>query len=129
MFKLFGWALSCLRLLTRDKSDLVLENMALRHQLLLLQRQSKQPKSKPTDRLLWSLLSRLCSKSQASNFCVKLALDSAKLKAPVTARWFDRTSGEFKSVEGSPIANIGTRKFTPRRQNAAGEGDWVQFLN
>ena len=60
---------------------------------------------------------------------VKLALDSAKLKAPVTARWFDRTSGEFKSVEGSPIANIGTRKFTPRRQNAAGEDDWVQFFH
>jgi hypothetical protein len=56
-------------------------------------------------------------------------LDSAKLKALVTARWFDRTSGEFKSVEGSPIANIGTRKFTPRRQNAAGEGDWVQFFH
>ena len=58
MFKLFSWALLCLRSLARNKSDLVLENMALRHQLLLLQRQSKQPKSKPMDRLLWSLLSR-----------------------------------------------------------------------
>ena len=58
MFKLFCWALSCLRSLARDKSDLVLENMALRHQLLLLQRQCTKPKSKPTDWLLWSLLSR-----------------------------------------------------------------------
>ena len=54
MFKLVSRALLYLRSLARDRSDLVLENMALRHQLLLLQRQSKQPKSKPMDRLLWS---------------------------------------------------------------------------
>jgi transposase InsO family protein len=58
MFKLFGWALLCLRSLARDRSDLVLENMALRHQVLLLQRQCRTPKSKPADRLLWSILSR-----------------------------------------------------------------------
>ena len=58
MFELFNWVLSCLRSLVRDKSDLVLENMALRHQLLLLQRRSSKPKSKPLDRLLWSILSR-----------------------------------------------------------------------
>jgi hypothetical protein len=58
MLKLFSWALLCLRSLARDRSDLVLENMALRHQLLLLQPQCPKPKSKPTDRLLWSLLSQ-----------------------------------------------------------------------
>lgn len=58
MFELLNWGLWCLRALARDKSDLVLENMALRHQLLLLQRRSNKPKSKPRDRLLWSILSR-----------------------------------------------------------------------
>ena len=58
MFELLNWGLWCLRALARDKSDLVLENIALRHQLLLLQRRSNKPKSKPRDRLLWSLLSR-----------------------------------------------------------------------
>jgi hypothetical protein len=51
MFKLVSWVLSCLRSLARDKSDLALENIALRYQLLLLQRQPKKAKSKPIDRL------------------------------------------------------------------------------
>jgi putative transposase len=58
MFTLLSWALACLRSLARDHSDLVLDNLALRHQLLLLQRQSKKPKATPMDRLFWSILSR-----------------------------------------------------------------------
>ena len=58
MFTRFRWAFWCLRSLTRDQSDLVLENLALRHQLLLLQRRSKKPKARPMDRLCWSILSQ-----------------------------------------------------------------------
>jgi putative transposase len=43
----------------RSKRDLVLENAALRHQLMVLQRQSKAPRIKNRDRLFWITLLRL----------------------------------------------------------------------
>ena len=43
----------------RSRQDLHLENLALRHQTLVLQRQSKKPKLKNRDRFLWTILSRL----------------------------------------------------------------------
>ena len=66
MFKLLSWALLCLRSLARDKSDLVLENLSLRHQLLLLQRRANKPKAQPLDRLLWSILSHCWARWQNS---------------------------------------------------------------
>jgi hypothetical protein len=47
---------------------------------------------------------------------------------PVTAAWFDPTSGRSESVEGSPFANEGNRRFTPPSTNAAGDKDWVLVL-
>ena len=43
----------------RSKRDLVLENAALRHQRIVLQRQSKAPRIKNRDRLFWITLLRL----------------------------------------------------------------------
>ena len=43
----------------RSKRDLVLENAALRHLLMVLQRQSKGPRIKNRDRLFWITLLRL----------------------------------------------------------------------
>jgi len=43
----------------RSKRDLVLENAALRHQLMVLQRQSKAPRIENRDRLFWITLLRL----------------------------------------------------------------------
>jgi putative transposase len=37
---------------------LLLENLALRHQLTVLKRQTRQPKLRPADRLLWLALRR-----------------------------------------------------------------------
>lgn len=51
-----------------------------------------------------------------------------KMGAPVTARWFDPTSGELKTIEGSPFPNTGSREFVPPAMNAAGENDWVLVL-
>ncbi len=42
----------------KSRKSLVLENIALRHQLDVLQRNAKRPRLKPNDRVLWSLLSR-----------------------------------------------------------------------
>jgi len=38
---------------------LMLENLALRHQLAVLQRSAPRPRLRPSDRVLWVLLSRL----------------------------------------------------------------------
>jgi hypothetical protein len=57
-----------------------------------------------------------------------ITADLAKLRGPVTARWFDPTAGSFQPVAGSPLAAAGRRDFTPSGKNAAGESDWVLVL-
>lgn len=47
-----------LRAALRTRRQLALENIALRHQLEVLQRNAKRPKLKPSDRALWAFLSR-----------------------------------------------------------------------
>jgi len=42
----------------RSRKQLALENVALRHQLEVLQRNAKRPRLKPSDRVLWALFSR-----------------------------------------------------------------------
>jgi len=42
----------------KTRQSLVLENLALRHQLNVHQRNAKRPRLKPNDRALWALLSR-----------------------------------------------------------------------
>src|SRR5215469_8719745 len=54
---LLGWILSVFR--TRD--DLVLENLALRHQLLALQAKRPRPRLGAVDKLFWVLLRRVWS--------------------------------------------------------------------
>ena len=51
---------SLLRVL-RTRRALVLENLALRHQLAVLQRTAPRPRLRPTDRLFWVLLCRTWS--------------------------------------------------------------------
>ena len=43
----------------RPRHDLALEVLALRHQLMVFKRQTRQPKLRPADRLLWLTLRRL----------------------------------------------------------------------
>lgn len=57
-----------------------------------------------------------------------IQVDMGRLRGPVTGIWFDPTSGQFKSVEGSPFRNEGKRDLTPIASNAAGEPDWVLVL-
>ncbi len=51
--------LAFLRAFTRSRLDLQLEVLALRHQLAVATRGAPRPRFQPSDRLLWSLLSRL----------------------------------------------------------------------
>jgi hypothetical protein len=48
-----------LRAVFRTQEDVVLENLALRHQLAILMRSARRPRLEPADRLLWSGLYRL----------------------------------------------------------------------
>ena len=55
MFKIIFLALTAA---LRSRRQLLLENIALRHQLEVLQRNSKRPRLKPSDRALWAILYR-----------------------------------------------------------------------
>jgi transposase InsO family protein len=56
MFKIIFLALTTV---FRSSRQLALENVALRHQLEVLQRNAKRPRLKPSDRALWAFLSRV----------------------------------------------------------------------
>jgi chitodextrinase len=57
-----------------------------------------------------------------------ITVDMSRLAAPANASWYDPTNGAFASVSGSPLANAGTRDFTPPGTNGDGDGDWVLVL-
>jgi hypothetical protein len=52
---------SMLRALLRSRANLALENLALRQQLTIYQRDQKHPRLRPGDRVFWVLLRRLWS--------------------------------------------------------------------
>jgi hypothetical protein len=57
-----------------------------------------------------------------------LKVDLARLRGPVTARWYDPSRGAFAPVAGSPFPNTGRQFFIPPGNNADGDGDWVLVL-
>src|SRR5262245_33567426 len=57
-----------------------------------------------------------------------ITVDMAKLAAPAYASWYDPANGTFTAIPGSPLANTGTRNFTPTGNNSGGDGDWVLVL-
>lgn len=61
MLLLMKYLLVMLRSSVRERGDVVLENIALRHQLEVLSRTQKRPQLRPADRLRWSSLSRIWS--------------------------------------------------------------------
>ena len=58
MWFLFRTWLSVMRLLPRERRDLVLENLALRHQLAVYERSQRRPDLVAGDRRFWSTLAR-----------------------------------------------------------------------
>ena len=59
MLLVFRYALAAFRGAARERRELALENVALRHQLEVLSRSQRRPQLRPGDRLLWSWLSRV----------------------------------------------------------------------
>ena len=56
MLLVLRYAFAALRAVARERSELALENIALRHQLEVLSR--SRPRLRPADRLMWSWLSQ-----------------------------------------------------------------------
>jgi len=59
MFELLWMVLIYPRSILRPQHELALEVLALRHQLMVLNRQTRRPKLRPSDRYLWMLLKRV----------------------------------------------------------------------
>jgi Protein of unknown function (DUF4038)/Putative collagen-binding domain of a collagenase len=59
-----------------------------------------------------------------------VTVDMTKLSGPAVARWYDPASGKFQEIDGSPLANQGTKRFTSPGRNADGaeNEDWVLVL-
>jgi hypothetical protein len=58
-----------------------------------------------------------------------ITVDMTKLAGPAVARWYDPTTGTYTAIAGSPVANSGTKTFTPPSTNHAdGYNDWVLVL-
>ena len=57
-----------------------------------------------------------------------LTVNLAAFNKPVTAAWYDPSSGSFNVISGSPFTNSGTRQFTPPGANHEGASDWVLAL-
>jgi len=59
MFRWFGFVLGLAVALLKSRRNLLLDNVALRHQLLVVTRNAKRARWNPVDRLLWVWLSRV----------------------------------------------------------------------
>jgi len=57
-----------------------------------------------------------------------LTVDMSKLSAKAVARWYDPSNGRYVPAAGSPVANSGSRSFTPPGSNGDGDDDWVLVL-
>jgi hypothetical protein len=57
-----------------------------------------------------------------------VTMDMTRLCNPARSRWFDPSCGTYSNIPGSPLANTGSRDFTPPGNNHDGDGDWVLVL-
>ncbi len=57
-----------------------------------------------------------------------ITVDMSKLGAPAYAQWYDPGNGTYTPIAGSPLANTGSRGFTPPGPNSVGDGDWALVL-
>ena len=111
--------LSTLTDLSRSKSELIAENALLRHQLIMLRRQVKQPSISRTDRILLVLLARLVRTWQQALVIVqpetRLAVASGALPPVLEAKIKDL----FQQAESS-CRNHRLDQADGERQSALG---------
>jgi hypothetical protein len=57
-----------------------------------------------------------------------VTVDLSGLAGPVTARWYDPTTGTYLAITGSPMPSSGPWSFTTPGLHTDGAGDWVLVL-
>lgn len=57
-----------------------------------------------------------------------ITVDMARLSGPAIARWYNPTNGSYTAIEGSSLANSGSREFRTPGDNGTGANDWVLVL-
>lgn len=57
-----------------------------------------------------------------------ITVDMAKLDGAARARWYNPTDGTSTMIDGSPLANKGSRDFATPGDNGTGTNDWVLVL-
>ena len=73
----------------------------------------------------------ITSGSLALTYCPNastLTVNLANFSGPVTAQWYDPSSGGYTAISGSPFPNSGTHQFTTPGSNHDGDPDWVLVL-
>src|ERR1039458_5492013 len=104
--------LRCLVAGFQSHSGLLLENLALRHQLAVLKRQDRKPKLRSANRLLWVGLRRICPHWQQALllFQPQTIIVWHRLGFRLFWRWKSRTRAGRPSVEGELIALIDRKR-------------------
>jgi len=108
MFEFSLLFLRCLFAGFQSHSGLLLENLALRHQLAVLKRQARKPKLRSADRLLWVGLRRLWPRWQQALLLFKPQTIIAwhRLGFRLFWRWKSRTGPGRPSVDRALITLI-----------------------
>ena len=115
------WAVAALRSALSTRRDLLLESLALRHQLGVLARSDRR--FRPSDRLLWVLLRRLWPRWRAALLLVQPAT-VARRSAPETV--LRRIHGELLKL-GIAVSERTVSRYLPDRLTAPSQ-TWRTFL-
>ena len=109
MFAIIWTALRCLCSGFQSRHQLVLENLALRHQLAVLARSVRKPKLRSSDRFLWVLLRRFWSGWHHSLVMVvpRTVVGWHRLDFRLFWRWKSRARGGRPSMNRELIGLIG----------------------
>ena len=101
---LFSW----LKTLQTDKADLALENLALGHQILVLQRHHPKLRALPVDRLSWVVLSKFWApwKQVLKVFRPKTVTGWSRRLFCVYWSWISRPKGGRPKIDQATIQLI-----------------------
>jgi Protein of unknown function (DUF4038)/Putative collagen-binding domain of a collagenase len=58
-----------------------------------------------------------------------MTINLSRFTRPVSARWFDPSTGHYHPIPDSPFSNSGTHNFRSAGKNGAGDEDWVLLLS
>src|SRR6266852_5605940 len=114
MAGMLSLALNGFLLVLRTRRSLMLENLALRHQLAVLQRASPRPRLRISDRLLWVLL---CWRHPASEGYPRVGSSPRSWRTSTSTRWTGCWSGQRRSHAGDSLtllsraSSMGSRGF------------------